>query len=258
MKVYPIFLNNLAGKRCVIFGGNHEAERKAAGLLACDAAITVYSEHVTHKLRAWSEQGKMKWVPRWYAVGDLEDAFLAIVAITDHEATKPIWVEAEREKVLINAMDDVPHCTFVAGSVIEQGPLTISISTSGCAPALSVRLREELEQRFSPAYGQFLRVMRTLRPLMAQTFETFDERRKHWYALVDSNVLTLLERGDESGACQEIKSILGFQEGICMRQDGSCACTQVAPDASTFCSDKSSELANSNAVIASFAGFNAG
>ena len=240
MKVYPIFLNNLQGRKCAVFGGNHEAERKVNGLLDCSAAVSVYSEEVTATLSTLAKEGAITWVPRWYRPGDLKDAFLAIVAITDHEATKPIWEEAKEEKVLLNAMDDVPHCTFVAGSVVEQGPLVISISTSGAAPALSVRLREEFEERFTPNYGQFLHVMRTLRPIMVTAFSDFETRRTKWYEIIDSDVLTLLEAGDEIAACEVIKELIGIGEGICMRQDGTCACVQSKPE------------------IASFAGFNAG
>lgn len=224
MKVYPIFLNNLKGRECVLFGGNHEAERKVAGLLECEAAVTVFSETVTDPLRDWAEEGLITWIPRWYQPGDLSGAFLAIVAITDHEATRPIWAEAEREQVLFNAMDDVPHCNFVAGSVVEQGPLTLSISTSGCAPALSVRLRQEFEQRFGPEYGHFLNVMKTLRPLMPVHFSEFDQRRSKWYEIVDSEMLHLMREEKEKEACELLKDILGFSEGVCMRQDGTCAC----------------------------------
>ena len=209
-----------------MFGGNHEAERKVGGLLACNAAVTVYSESVTDPLREWAEEGVITWIPRWYTSGDLKDVFLAIVAITDHEATKPIWAEAEAEKVLLNAMDDVPHCSFVAGSVVEQGPLTLAISTSGSAPALSVRLRQEFEERFGPAYGQFLYVMKSLRPHMVAHFDEFEERRTKWYQIVDSPMLGLLKDKHEEEACIVLKDILGFSEGVCMRQDGSCACIE--------------------------------
>ena len=225
MNVYPIFLNNLEGKACVIFGGNHEAERKVAGLVECGAMVTVYSESVTETLREWAEEGFIAWVPRWYKPGDLKGAFLAIVAVTDHKATKPIWAEAEREKVLLNAMDDVPHCNFVAGSVVEQGPLTLAISTSGCAPALSVRLRQEFERRFGPEYGQFLKTMKTLRPLMVSHFKEFEDRRTTWYEIVDSSMLDLLREEKEREACDLLKEILGFSDGVCLRQDGSCACS---------------------------------
>lgn len=208
MKVYPIFLNNLDGRRCVVIGGNHEAERKVNGLLACDAAVVVIAPYVTPPLAALAAAGALTWLRRGYRRGDLQGAFLAIVAETNPEATAPIWAEAEAEKVLLNAMDDIPHCTFVAGSVVQQGPLTLSISTSGAAPALSVRLRQRFEAEFGPAYGTFLEWMRDLRPVIAARFPDFEERRRRWYALVDADVLDLLKQGKATRARQRVDELL--------------------------------------------------
>jgi len=209
MRVYPIFLNNLEGRRCVVFGGTHEAERKVADLLACGAEVVLVSETVTPRLRAWAEEGRLTWHARWYRPGDLQGALLTIVAVTNPEATEPIWQEAQRERVLINAMDDVPHCTFVAGSVVRRGALVIAISTSGHAPALSVRLREELEQRLGPEYALFLDLMGALRLPMATHYPNFAERKARWYALVDSDVLDLLRAQRFAEARARIAELVG-------------------------------------------------
>ena len=42
-------------------------------------------------------------------------------------------------------MDVIPQCTFAAASVVTNGELVISISTSGKSPATSRRIREHLE-----------------------------------------------------------------------------------------------------------------
>jgi precorrin-2 dehydrogenase/sirohydrochlorin ferrochelatase len=209
MRVYPIFLNNLEGRRCVVFGGTHEAERKAAELLTCGAEVVLISETVTAQLEQWAQEGRLTWHARWYQPGDLQGAFLAIVAITNPKATEPIWQEAQRERVLINAVDDVPHCTFVAGSVIRRGALVIAISTSGHAPALSVRLREELERRLGPEYALFLDLLGALRLPMATHYPDFSARKARWYALVDSDVLELLRQQRFTEARARIAELVG-------------------------------------------------
>ena len=210
MNVYPIFLNNLHEQRAVVIGGDHEAERKAKGLLDCDAAVTVISPTLTEPLQAWADEGRIDWRARTYRDGDLEGAFLVIVSETNPEATRPIWEEAQARNVLINAMDDVPHCTFVAGSVVQRGPLTIAISTSGCAPALSVRMRQWLEEKLGDEYADFLELMRDLREPMAEHYPAFEERRDRWYRLVDEGVLDLLRAGDREAAHRRIDEIVGF------------------------------------------------
>jgi len=209
MKVYPLFLNNLADQRCVVIGGGHEAERKAAGLLECDAVVTVIHPALSEQLQRWAAEERITWVPRAYRPGDLQGAFLAIVSEFDAETAQVIWQEAQAEKVLLNTMDDVPHCTFVAGSVVRRGPLVVSISTSGCAPALSVRLRQELEQRLGPEYGTFLELMARLREPMAARYPDFDERRRRWYDLVDAGLLDAIRRDDLDAVRQGILAVVG-------------------------------------------------
>ena len=209
MNVYPIFLNNLKGRRCLIIGGNHEAERKALGLLECGADVEVISLSVTRELEKLADAGRLRWVDRDYRDGDVAGAFLVIVSETNPDTTRPIFEEAERENVLINAMDDVPHCTFVAGSVVRRGRLTISISSSGAAPALSVRLREEFEDRFGPEYEVFLDWMAALRDPIARHIPDFDTRRAVWYRIVDSDILTLLADGREEDARERLVEIAG-------------------------------------------------
>ncbi len=208
MNVYPIYLNNLRGRRCVVFGGGHagEAERKVESLLECDADVTVVSPEFSEDLAAHE---RVKWVAREYVPGDLEGAFLAIVSETNPPKTAPIWHEAQRKDVLINAMDDVPHCTFVAGSVVRRGKLTLSISTSGAAPALSVRLRQRFEEQFGPQYETFLDWMAALREPMAAHYPDFEERRRIWYEIIDSDVLDLLAQRREEAALDRLSVICG-------------------------------------------------
>jgi precorrin-2 dehydrogenase / sirohydrochlorin ferrochelatase len=208
MNVLPIFLNDLKGRHCVVVGGNHEAERKALELATLEAAVTVIAPEVTPVLEAAAAEGRIVRVPRSYRLGDLKDAFLVIVAERDPVATAPIWEEARRERALINAMDDVPYCNFVSGSVVRRGPLVIAISTSGAAPALAVRIRERLEAEFGPEYGELLEMLGALRDRMARDHPDFDERRRRWYELVDSDLLDLIRTGSHDAAGKLVEGVL--------------------------------------------------
>lgn len=210
MNVLPIFLNNLAGRRCLVFGFTHETERKVEDLLGCDASVTLVAPRVSDRLEAWARDGRITWHAREYRPGDLKDSVLAILSETNPQKSAPIWKEAQEEKVLINAMDDVAHCTFVSGSVVRRGPLVISISTSGCAPALAVRIRERLERMFGDVYGTFAGLLGSLRGAMQARYPGFDERRARWYEIVDSDVLPLLEEGRREEAMQLLESLAGF------------------------------------------------
>lgn len=211
MKPYPIFLIGLEKRHCIFVGGGHEAEFKVQGLLACEAMVTVIHPTLTPQLAAWADEALFTWIKRPFQPGDLHGAFLVIAERSDPETNALIWEEAEREGALVNVMDDVDHCNFVAGSVVRRGPLTLSISTSGAAPALSVRMRQRFEQEYGPEYEVFLTWMQALRPLMANAYPSFQERKRRWYELVDSEVLDLIRNGRLSDARQQIAEILAIE-----------------------------------------------
>jgi len=207
MKPYPIFLIGLEHRHCIVIGGGREAQYKVKGLLDCRAKVTVISPELSWQLQEWAEAEQITWLPRSYRPGDLRQAYLVIAERADPERNAQIWQEAEAEGALVNIMDDVDHCSFVAGSVVRQGKLTMAISTSGATPALSVRLRERFEREFGPEYALFLAWLAELRPAIAIRYAQFHERRECWYALVDSDILDLLRDGQLERAHQRLLEI---------------------------------------------------
>ena len=209
MKPYPIFLVGLENYHCVVIGGTHEGEGKVRGLLECNATVTVIAPTLTEQLQAWADEGLFVWLERPYQKGDLRGAFLVIAERDDPETNAAIYAEAEAEGILVNVMDDVDHCNFVAGSVIRQGKLVVSISTSGAAPALSVRTRQRLQEEFGPEYAIFLDWMQAMRPPMAEIYPQFGDRKTRWYEMVDSDILALIKAGEFAQARQRILDIAG-------------------------------------------------
>lgn len=209
MKGYPIFLIGLDQRSCIVVGGDREAERKVSGLLECEARVTLIAPIVTSGLLRLAIQDKLTWIPRDYRVGDLRGAWLVIASGQDEPTRDMICREARSENSLTNVMDDTAHCNFVAGSVLRRGPLTVSISTSGCAPALAVRLRQRLERELGAEYGELLTLLGSLRKRVARRHEDFDSRRELWYRIVDSDVLERIKRGDTEGAHRLALKLIG-------------------------------------------------
>lgn len=211
MKPYPIFLNGLDERHCIVIGGGHEGEGKVKGLLDVDAIVTLISPTLTPALTEWAEAGLFTWLRRDYKPGDLANAFMVIAERADPERNKLIWEEAEALGILVNVMDDVDHCNFVAGSVVKRGRLVMSISTSGASPTLAVRLREQFEQEIDEAYEIYLDWMMALRPLMAQKYSTFSQRKPIYYELTDGDLLNLLRNCQFDEARQLIKTVTGIE-----------------------------------------------
>ncbi len=209
MEVFPIYLSKLDTKKTVLIGGNYEAEGKAKQLLDRNALLTVISPQLTTKLHAWAEEERFSWIRRTYRRGDLEGAFMAIVAEFEGDVNKQVYREAEELGILVNVMDDIPHANFAFGSVVKQGLLTLSVSTGGAAPALAVRLRQRFEEEFGPEYAVFLELMQKLRKPMAHYHPEFEIRKKLWYELIDSEILSMLRQGKVGEAHLKTAEIVG-------------------------------------------------
>lgn len=207
---YPVYIQ-LHGQPCVVIGGGNIAEGKVEGLLAAQANVTVISPTITPRLRDLAGEKRISYLARAYQTGDLIGAFLVICATDRTEINHAVWQEATANRQLVNVVDDTPRCNFIAPSILRNGDLTIAISTSGKAPALAVRLKERLQRELGPEYARFLELAGELREPLAQHIPDFEARKALWYELVDSEILDVLARGDESSAREIISRIVGFE-----------------------------------------------
>jgi siroheme synthase-like protein len=208
VKSYPVFLVGLERRRTVVVGGDAEALRKVEGLLDCDAAVEIVAPEPVAGLRELARAGRLRWIAREYRRGDLAGAFLVIATVRDAGTRAAVYAEAQAEGALVNVVDDVPHCSFIAGSVVRRGPLAVAIGTGGAAPALAVRLRERLERELGPEYDRLLGWLAALREPVVRRWPDFEERRRRWYAVVDSDALGLLRAGEEDRARRRIERLL--------------------------------------------------
>jgi precorrin-2 dehydrogenase / sirohydrochlorin ferrochelatase len=167
---YPIIVD-VTGARVLVLGEGREAEEKTAALAGCGAIV----------------ERRLEYEP-----GSLSGFLLVVAASPDRSRNGEIYAEAERLGVLINCIDDPPHCRFTFASIVRRGELLIAISTGGACPALAVRLREQLEREMGPEYEEFLLLARSLREKLAAAVPDFQRRKRIWYAMVDA---FLRERG---------------------------------------------------------------
>ena len=208
MGYYPVHLS-LQGRRCVVIGGGAIAAGKVEGLLEAEADVKVVSPWLVSELQKLVEEGRIVHIARPYQDGDLAGAFLAISATDDGAVNEQVWREAAARRLLVNVVDDVLQCTFIAPAIVRRGDLTVTISTAGKAPALAVRLRQWLERTIGAEYARFLELAGMVRAPLAARSADLEQRKEIWYRLVDSDVIDLLRQQDEAGAHRRITEITG-------------------------------------------------
>lgn len=196
----PVCLD-LTGRRALVVGGGAMATERVRDLLACGAVVTVVSPEASEAIRAAAEAGTLTWHRRRYRRGDTRDAFLVICATNDPETNAAVFQHAAEEGRLVNVCDDPEHCNMIFASRIERGPLTLSIFTHGTSPALSRRVRRELEAWLGPEYGELASWLAELRPrIKAIEGLTQPERQRVFERVVYSEVLLLLREGRRDDA----------------------------------------------------------
>jgi siroheme synthase-like protein len=155
MSLFPIFVK-LEGRLIVVVGGGNISEGKIPGVLAAGAQIRLIAPTVTPQIAEWVRFGKIDWLPKEFEAVDLNGAFLVIAATSAPGVNEAVFREAEARGLLCNAVDDLEHCHFYYGAVVQRGDLQIAISTNGKSPALAQRLRTEFEAAFGPEYEVWL------------------------------------------------------------------------------------------------------
>ncbi len=196
---FPAMLD-LRGQLCVVVGGGNVAEQKVGGLIVAGAAVTVIAPGLTPTLAGWHSGQRIRWVPREYRAGDLAGAFLVFAATDSSQANRKVWQEAKRRSIPINAADDPTNCSFILPAVHRDGDLVVAVSSSGRAPAVAMRIRDRIAEELSDGYGPYLQLLGSLRPLVANRYRTFEERRKVWHRIARSDVLHWIRTGNIEAA----------------------------------------------------------
>lgn len=177
------------------------AEAKLASVFAAGGRpdVVVVAPDLTGGLAQRAADGALTWYDRAYVDGDLAGAWLAVAATASGAVNAAVADEAERRRVWCVRADDAPRGSAALLAAQRHGPLLLAVSTSGRAPALARRIRQELAERYGPEYGAVADVMGELRrdPEVRAALAGLDagERRARWRAVLDTDIVDLVRSG---------------------------------------------------------------
>jgi len=150
--LFPAFLR-LSGKRVLVVGAGPVAASKLKALLDAEAVITV----VAPEVHADIEAAPVTIHRRPFALADLDGVWY-VVAAAPPEVNRAVSAAAFERQLFVNAVDDPPNATVYLGAIVKREGVTLSISTSGRAPALAGLLREGLERLLPADLDAWLKV----------------------------------------------------------------------------------------------------
>lgn len=154
MTITPLMVE-LSYKNVVIVGGGPVAERRIHSLLESGAFLTVVSPKIEDGIRSLWEDGLLDWRQKYFEAKDLDKAFLIIVATNVSEVNQSV-IQASPPNCLVSASADASQGNVQFPAHFKQGKLSISISTNGASPLLSVKLKKQFHTTFDKRYGEYV------------------------------------------------------------------------------------------------------
>ena len=132
---YPVGLR-LAGRRVVVVGGGHVAQRRVPALIGAGADVLLVSPEVTPALEGLA--GEVTWLQRRFELADLEDAW------SDDPVTNAlVSEECERRRIFCVRADDAAGGTAWTPAVGRHGGLTVAVLANR-EPRKSAGVRDEI------------------------------------------------------------------------------------------------------------------
>jgi len=212
MTYYPVLLN-IQDKPCLVVGGGPVGARKTTGLLRSGARVTVVSPAFCEQFNALREKPmfckKMVCMKKEYEITDLEGMSIVFAATGNAQLNKQIMQDTRQQNMMCNIVDAPDDSNFILPSVVQQGDLILAVSTSGKSPALSKKIRKELEQHFGPEYQKMLFVMGNIRKRLLAQEHAPKRHKKIFYTLIETGLLEMIKVGDEKKINSVLNDLLG-------------------------------------------------
>jgi uroporphyrin-III C-methyltransferase/precorrin-2 dehydrogenase/sirohydrochlorin ferrochelatase len=156
-ELLPLFLN-LTGRAVLLVGGGVVAAAKLTQLVAAGATVRVVAPEVREEIEGLArgiephgaDPERNSLLPqititrRPFEASDLNGVWLVIAAATP-VVNRQVADAAEPLHLFVNAVDDPANASAYLSGVVRRDGVTLAISTSGEAPALTALLREGID-----------------------------------------------------------------------------------------------------------------
>lgn len=194
MTYYPIFLK-VKNRKCLLVGAGSVGVRKLKSILECGPAqVTVLdTADPGDEILEISRDQRVIFEQRPFRDSDLDDVFIAFACTNNTELNRRMADLCAEKNILCNIADFPEGSNFIVPSVIRQGDLTLAVSSGGCTPAFTKKIRHELQDIFGPHYAAFITLMGRIRPQVLDLGKETSHNTALFRQLVASPILDELE-----------------------------------------------------------------
>jgi uroporphyrin-III C-methyltransferase/precorrin-2 dehydrogenase/sirohydrochlorin ferrochelatase len=133
----------LKGRRVVVVGGGHVAQRRVPTLLEAGAEVVLVSPAVTPAVEGLAGAGEITWHERGFEPADLEDTWYVIAATDDTAVNEQVSVAAERRRIFCVRADAAPKATAWTPAIGRHAGVTVAV-VGNREPRRSAAIRDEI------------------------------------------------------------------------------------------------------------------
>ncbi|MDK2990861.1 MAG: precorrin-2 dehydrogenase [Clostridiales bacterium] len=193
-RYYPVILD-LEHCPCLVVGGGSIAQRKIEGMMQCGADITMIGPSCTPRLEAMAAEGSIHWLPCCYRAGMARGFAFVCAASDDAEVNEQVAIDCRRDNIPVNVVDNIEISSAIIPAVLRRADVIVSVSTSGCSPALAAAIRDKIADVIGPEYGIYNDMLGEIRKHILVEIDDPEKRRYILRNIVDQRYIDMIKAG---------------------------------------------------------------
>lgn len=178
---YPVVLN-ITDSKITIVGAGKVAFRKCKTLIELGKSVTVVGKNILDNF--YDLENNIKIIESEFDTSFIEDSSIVIAATNDKELNRSIGLYCKENNKLVNVVDDIELSNFTVPSFFKKGDLMISVSTGGKSPALSAKIKSDLEKKYDDEFIEYLDLLGRLRVKIMESEKNIQKRNNMLKRLV--------------------------------------------------------------------------
>ena len=210
LAVLPVFID-LAGRRCIVAGGDNAAAWKAELLAAAGAEVHVFAPEPSDEMRGLIDRGasagSLHMHDRPWCAPDFTNAALA-VAIPDAEERYAAFAAAARAAGVPVNIADRPGLSDVRfGAIVNRSPVVVGISTGGASPVLAQAIRRRIETLLPASVADWAAAARRMRDGIKHILPSAGARHHFWERFAETALIRPADRDAEARLLAEAETL---------------------------------------------------
>ena len=197
------------GRLTLVVGGGRMATRRATTLAQAGAKLEVVSPETCDAMRALLKEHGGELREREFEDADLEGKDIVVAGTSDKELNARVAGLCRAAEVWVNDVSSAANSNLIFPSLIERGPIQVSVATGGAAPTLARMLKSHLANCIPSGYRALAELAERYRPRVKERFATEDERRLYWRRTLGGRACEMMLAGRADLAESEMERLLG-------------------------------------------------